>query len=166
MYISLSAFLPETWIFLISTLDLDPWYLWPPILFCLYDILIHISLQINIIKWAFFLQPSQWDFHRCASVFFSCVIQFCQFLSCVQFRSLNDFTTEDIEKMKNVSFSDPEYTNKVRPSRSPQVCFRHSRQLPGAACGQPRLFLRLHPAVLRSECTYWAGKVSPYISTK
>jgi len=28
-------------------------------------------------------------------------------------RSLNDFTTEDIEKMKNVSFSDPEYTNKV-----------------------------------------------------
>merc|ERR1712107_392470 len=69
-------------------------------------------------------------------------------------RSLNDFTTEDIEKMKNVSFSDPEYTNKVRPSRSPQVCFRHSRQLPGVACGQPRLFLRLHPAVLRSECTY------------
>jgi len=28
-------------------------------------------------------------------------------------RSLNDFTTEDIEKMNNVSFSDPEYTNKV-----------------------------------------------------
>merc|ERR1719167_1615600 len=28
-------------------------------------------------------------------------------------RSLNDFTTEDIEKMNNVSFSDPEYTNRV-----------------------------------------------------
>jgi len=28
-------------------------------------------------------------------------------------RSLNDFTTEDIEKMNNVSFSDPEYRNKV-----------------------------------------------------
>jgi len=28
-------------------------------------------------------------------------------------RSLNDFTTEDIEKLNNVSFSDPEYTNKV-----------------------------------------------------
>jgi len=28
-------------------------------------------------------------------------------------RSLNDFTTEDIEKANNVSFSEPEYTNKV-----------------------------------------------------
>ena len=28
-------------------------------------------------------------------------------------RSLNDFITEDIEKMNNVSFSDPEYRNKV-----------------------------------------------------
>jgi len=28
-------------------------------------------------------------------------------------RSLNDFTTEDIEKMNIVSFSDPAYTNKV-----------------------------------------------------
>jgi len=28
-------------------------------------------------------------------------------------RSLNDFTTEDIEKLNNVYFSDPEYTNKV-----------------------------------------------------
>ena len=28
-------------------------------------------------------------------------------------RSLNDFTTEDIEKMNNVSFSDAEYTDKV-----------------------------------------------------
>jgi len=28
-------------------------------------------------------------------------------------RSLYDFTTEDIEKVRNVSFSDPEYTNKV-----------------------------------------------------
>merc|ERR1712203_417156 len=28
-------------------------------------------------------------------------------------RSLNDFTTEDIERLNNVSFSDPEYTNKV-----------------------------------------------------
>lgn len=28
-------------------------------------------------------------------------------------RSLNDFTTEDIEKLNNVSFSDPEYTQKV-----------------------------------------------------
>ena len=29
-------------------------------------------------------------------------------------RSLNDFTTEDIENLNNVSFSDPEYTHKVR----------------------------------------------------
>jgi len=28
-------------------------------------------------------------------------------------RSFYDFTTEDIEKVRNVSFSDPEYTNKV-----------------------------------------------------
>jgi len=28
-------------------------------------------------------------------------------------RSLNDFTTEDIEKLNNISFSDPAYTNKV-----------------------------------------------------
>jgi len=28
-------------------------------------------------------------------------------------RSLNNFSTEDIEKKNNVSFSDPEYTNKV-----------------------------------------------------
>jgi len=28
-------------------------------------------------------------------------------------RSLNDFTTEDIEKTTNVSFSGPEYSNKV-----------------------------------------------------
>ena len=165
LYISLSAFLPETRIFLISTLDLEPWYLWyrPHILFCMYGILIHSSLPSTSFNGAFFRQPSKWDFHRRV---FSCFTQLCQFLSSVQFRSLNDFTTEDIEKMKNVSFSDPEYTNKVRPSRSSQVCFRHSRQLPGAACGQPRLFLRLHPAVLRSECTYWAGKVSPWISTK
>merc|ERR1712002_450923 len=28
-------------------------------------------------------------------------------------RSFHDFTTEDIEKVNNVSFSDPQYTNKV-----------------------------------------------------
>lgn len=40
-----------------------------------------------------------------------------QFVSCQDqgsdSRSLHDFTTEDIEKLNNVSFSQPKYTNKV-----------------------------------------------------
>eukprot|EP00092_Neocalanus_flemingeri_P022144 GFUD01024020.1.p1 GENE.GFUD01024020.1~~GFUD01024020.1.p1 ORF type:complete len:102 (+),score=24.41 GFUD01024020.1:133-438(+) len=39
-----------------------------------------------------------------------------KFTECVQpveSRSFHDFTTEDIEKLNNVSFSDPEYTGKV-----------------------------------------------------
>ena len=70
------------------------------------------------------------------------------------FRSLNDFTTEDIEKMNNVSFSDPEYTNKVSSSISKPSQLSAISTITGAPGGQLGLFLRLHPAVLRSECTH------------
>ena len=76
------------------------------------------------------------------------------------FRSLNDFTTEDIEKMNNVSFSDPEYTNKVPLSASDPsqlsviLALLAIPTITGALGGQLGLFLRLHPAVLRSECTH------------
>jgi len=70
------------------------------------------------------------------------------------FRSLNDFTTEDIEKMNNVSFSDPEYTNKVPSLISEASQLSAIPTITGAPGGQLGLFLRLHPAVLRSECTH------------
>ena len=85
------------------------------------------------------------------------------------FRSLNDFTTEDIERLNNVSFSDPEYTNKVPSllhfSFIPNFSqFSANPTSPGVAAGQLGLFLRLHPAVLCSECTHWAGTRHLFIS--
>ena len=65
--------------------------------------------------------------------------------------------------MNNVSFSDPEYTNKVPLSASDPsqlsviLALLAIPTITGALGGQLGLFLRLHPAVLRSECTHWAG---------
>merc|ERR1711973_425454 len=46
----------------------------------------------------------------------------------------------------------------LQTSSEDEECFffRPRVHQQGAACGQPRLFLRLHPAVLRSECTWRA----------
>ena len=86
LYISLSAPLPETRIFLISTLDLEPWYLWyrPHILFCIYGILIHSSLPSTSLNGAFFPPTIQVRFssscllllfHSIVSIFIFCSIQ-------------------------------------------------------------------------------------------
>ena len=69
--------------------------------------------------------------------------------------SFHDFTTEDIEKLNNVSFSDPEYAGKVRTSSSSSITTIVSLfSFKGVVSCQPCLLLRLHPAVLLSQCTY------------
>ena len=69
--------------------------------------------------------------------------------------SFHDFTTEDIEKLNNVSFSDPEYAGKVRTSPSSSITTIVTLfSFKGVVSCQPCLLLRLHPAVLLSQCTY------------
>ena len=65
--------------------------------------------------------------------------------------------------MNNVSFSDPEYTNKVPSLISEASQLSAIPTITGAPGGQLGLFLRLHPAVLRSECTHWAGTYSQLV---
>jgi len=69
-------------------------------------------------------------------------------------QSLYDFSSEDIEEQYKVSFSDPEYTGKVCDKTYGEFFILLNFIVLGSPRGEPCLLLRLHPAILLSECTY------------